>query len=286
MGDADRLHVVRPDRRGHDLRRRATLTPAVAAKPHERRRGLSRSIAPIVETRDRRIASFRAPRSKRAGPSGPILTFAAGTLSYDAGSPAVTAETIYDLASLTKVIATTALMSGEVATRPDAARRPRASLDRRVDGRRTSARDPSRSARARLGPAGASQVFRIAAGPRRRSNWRFARSRSTTRRARNRSTAIPDSCCLASRSKTPPATPLDRQFDRWRDRELGAGLARSLSARHQTGCRGSRRPKTRRMVTSGAARCTTKTRRRSAASRRTPGCSEPRPPSARARDGG
>ena len=48
--------------------------------------------------------------------NGPIGTFVAGTLAYEPGSPAVDSRTIYDLASLTKVLATTALMSGEVAS--------------------------------------------------------------------------------------------------------------------------------------------------------------------------
>ena len=48
--------------------------------------------------------------------NGPIGTFAAGTLTYDPASPAVNSQTIYDLASLTKVIATAALMAGEVAS--------------------------------------------------------------------------------------------------------------------------------------------------------------------------
>lgn len=46
--------------------------------------------------------------------SGPLRTYTAGTLTYDASSPAVNAGTIYDLASLTKVLATTALLAGEV----------------------------------------------------------------------------------------------------------------------------------------------------------------------------
>ena len=45
---------------------------------------------------------------------GPILTFVRGHLRYDPSSAAVTPETIYDLASLTKVIATTALVADEV----------------------------------------------------------------------------------------------------------------------------------------------------------------------------
>ena len=46
--------------------------------------------------------------------NGPIDSYAAGTLTYAAGSQPVSANTIYDLASLTKVIATTALVAGEV----------------------------------------------------------------------------------------------------------------------------------------------------------------------------
>jgi serine-type D-Ala-D-Ala carboxypeptidase len=45
---------------------------------------------------------------------GPLFTFASGTLSYDAGSPAAEPDTIYDLASLTKVLATAAIVAGEV----------------------------------------------------------------------------------------------------------------------------------------------------------------------------
>ncbi len=43
-----------------------------------------------------------------------VLERAAGRLTYDEGSPAVTPSTIYDLASLTKVIATTTLMMRRV----------------------------------------------------------------------------------------------------------------------------------------------------------------------------
>ena len=45
---------------------------------------------------------------------GPAHTYTAGTLTYDELSPPVSAATIYDLASLTKVLATAALMAGEI----------------------------------------------------------------------------------------------------------------------------------------------------------------------------
>lgn len=46
--------------------------------------------------------------------SGPLDAVAAGRLTYDPASPAVDARTIYDLASLTKVLSTTALIAGEI----------------------------------------------------------------------------------------------------------------------------------------------------------------------------
>ncbi|HUQ87919.1 MAG TPA: serine hydrolase domain-containing protein [Vicinamibacterales bacterium] len=47
--------------------------------------------------------------------TGPLASATAGTLTYQPGSPAVDARTIYDLASLTKVIGTAPLVAGEVA---------------------------------------------------------------------------------------------------------------------------------------------------------------------------
>ncbi len=46
--------------------------------------------------------------------SGPLASLAVGTLSYEADSPAVTASTVYDLASLTKVLCTATLAGGLV----------------------------------------------------------------------------------------------------------------------------------------------------------------------------
>ncbi len=46
---------------------------------------------------------------------GPLVRFMAGRHTYDASSAAVDHDTIYDLASLTKVIGTAALMAGELA---------------------------------------------------------------------------------------------------------------------------------------------------------------------------
>ncbi len=46
--------------------------------------------------------------------NGTLFTRTAGSLTYDPESAPVSARTIYDLASLTKVIGTAALMAGEV----------------------------------------------------------------------------------------------------------------------------------------------------------------------------
>ncbi len=48
--------------------------------------------------------------------AGALSTIAAGRQTYDAAAMAVEADTIYDLASLTKILATTPLVAGEVAT--------------------------------------------------------------------------------------------------------------------------------------------------------------------------
>jgi serine-type D-Ala-D-Ala carboxypeptidase len=48
--------------------------------------------------------------------NAPLFTYAAGAQTYDAGGVRVDERTIYDLASLTKVIGTAALMAGEVAS--------------------------------------------------------------------------------------------------------------------------------------------------------------------------
>jgi CubicO group peptidase (beta-lactamase class C family) len=76
---------------------------------------IAEAVAPIVETA---IAARVFPGAviEVGRANAVIATLAAGTQTYDADSVAVTADTIYDLASLTKVIATTALMTGEVAS--------------------------------------------------------------------------------------------------------------------------------------------------------------------------
>ena len=80
--------------------------------------------------------------------------------------------------------------------------------------------------------------------------------------------------------------PLDRQFDRVARSRARRRCRIALSAGPLSGSSASRRRRTRRSARCGAARCTTRTPRRSAASPRMRDCSAPRPRSARARAGG
>jgi CubicO group peptidase (beta-lactamase class C family) len=72
-------------------------------------------VAPIVaKAIDKRVFPGAVIEVGRA--NGPIASYAAGRLTYDNDSTAVSTATIYDLASLTKVIATAAILAGEVTT--------------------------------------------------------------------------------------------------------------------------------------------------------------------------
>lgn len=74
---------------------------------------LTAIVQPILERAiDQRVFPGAAVEVGRA--RGIITSVTAGRQTYDPASPAVDARTIYDLASLTKVLATTALMAGEV----------------------------------------------------------------------------------------------------------------------------------------------------------------------------
>jgi len=73
------------------------------------------AIEPIVATaiRDRVFPGIVIEAGRT---NAPLFSFAAGTQTYDANTRRVDERTIYDLASLTKVIGTTALIAGEVAS--------------------------------------------------------------------------------------------------------------------------------------------------------------------------
>ena len=76
---------------------------------------LSAAVSPIIT---RAIANrvFPGAAIEVGRANGPLAAFSAGTLTYEPGSPAVDARTIYDLASLTKVIGAAPLLAGEVSS--------------------------------------------------------------------------------------------------------------------------------------------------------------------------
>jgi serine-type D-Ala-D-Ala carboxypeptidase len=76
---------------------------------------VSSSIAPIV-TKGIGDRVFPGAVIEAGRTHGPLVRFMAGRHTYDEDSPAVDGDTIYDLASLTKVIGTAALMAGEIAS--------------------------------------------------------------------------------------------------------------------------------------------------------------------------
>ncbi len=154
---------------------------------------------------------------------GPALTFERGHLSYDSGSPAVTSETIYDLASLTKVISTAALVAGELSSgRLGLADRVRRWIDAWTGEERQ--------------PVTVRDLLEHASGlPGHRRYFESRRGRSAIELAiceepleyQPRAKSIysdPGFMLLGFALENAAGDTLDRQFDRWRDRELGAGM--------------------------------------------------------------
>ena len=183
----------------------------------------SRFIAPIVETAiANRIFPGAAIEAGRAG--GPIFAFEAGTLSYDTGSRPVSPETIYDLASLTKVIGTAALISGEVAT-------GRMRLNDRVRHWIEAWTGEERQ------PVTVRDLLEHASGlPAHRKYFESRRGRASFELAiceepldyppRRRSIySDPGFMLVGFALERAAGEALDRQFDRWRARELGPDVA-------------------------------------------------------------
>ena len=180
------------------------------------------SITPIVETA---IANrvFPGASIEAGNASGPIFTFKAGALSYDTTSAAVTAETIYDVASLTKVVGTAALMSGELAS-------GRVRLNDHVRHWIDSWTGEERQA------VTLQDLLEHASGlPAHRSYFESRRGRASFELAiseepldyppRARSLySDPGFMLLGFALENAAGDTLDRQFDRWRDRELGTGV--------------------------------------------------------------
>ena len=155
--------------------------------------------------------------------NGPLFTFAAGAQTYDATAPPVDARTIYDLASLTKVIATTALITGEVASgRMRLNDRVRHWIDGWTGEERqiVTLRDLLEHA---SGLPGHRHYYKTRTG---RASFEMAiceepldyppRTRSIY--------SDPGFMLLGFAMENAAGAPLDRQFDAWRDRELNAEI--------------------------------------------------------------
>jgi len=154
----------------------------------------------------------------RAG--GAITTITAGALPYDAAAPAVDARTIYDLASLTKVLATTALMVDEL-------RSGRMRLNDRVRHWIDAWTGEERQA------VTLRDLLEHCSGlPAHRPYYQSRTGRASFELAISeepldytpRTQSIysdPGFLLLGFSMERAASTALDRQFDAWRDRELG-----------------------------------------------------------------
>ena len=152
--------------------------------------------------------------------NGSSFTFAAGSQTYNPGGTRVDEHTIYDLASLTKVIATAALMTGEVSS-------GRMRLDDRVRRWIEGWTGEERQA------VTLRDLLEHASGlPAHRHYYKSRRGRASFETAiceepleyAPRSQSIysdPGFMLLGFAMENAAGAPLDRQFDAWRDRELG-----------------------------------------------------------------
>ena len=183
---------------------------------------LAAAISPIV---NRAIADRVFPGAviEVGRARGPVETYAAGTLSYGPASAPVGADTIYDLASLTKVLATTALMAGEVAA-------GRMRLNDRVRHWAESWTGEERQM------VTLRDLLEHASGlPAHRKYYQSRQGRASFELAiceepldytpRTKSLySDPGFMLLGFAIEDAAGAALDEQFDRWRDRELGADV--------------------------------------------------------------
>jgi CubicO group peptidase (beta-lactamase class C family) len=186
------------------------------------RTDLAAAVSPIVK---RAIADRVFPGAviEVGRAHGPIESYVAGTLAYAPGSAAVNLATIYDLASLTKVIVTTALVAGEIAA-------GRMRLDDRVRRWIASWTGEERQA------VTLRDLLEHASGlPAHRKYFESRRGRASFELAiceepldyppRAKSLySDPGFMLVGFELENAAGETLDRQFDRWRDRELGADV--------------------------------------------------------------
>jgi CubicO group peptidase (beta-lactamase class C family) len=154
---------------------------------------------------------------------GALATIVAGTQTYDPSSAAVDAHTIYDLASLTKVLATAALMADELAS-------GRMRLNDRVRHWIRSWTGDDRQT------VTIQDLLEHASGlPGHRPYYESRRGRSSIELAiceeplaylpRTQSIySDPGFMLVGFALENAAGAPLDRQFDAWRERELGADI--------------------------------------------------------------
>lgn len=155
--------------------------------------------------------------------TGAIGTIVRGSLAYAPGSPAVSDATVYDLASLTKVLATAALMVPQL-------ERDRMRLNDRVahwidswtgeDRQPVTIRDLLEHC---SGLPGHRQYFKTRHG---RESFELAITEEPLE-YEPRTRAIysdPGFMLLGFAIENAAGAPLDRLFDRWRDQELGSPI--------------------------------------------------------------
>lgn len=155
--------------------------------------------------------------------NGALTTIVAGTQTYDPSSTAVETHTIYDLASLTKVLATAALIADELGS-------GRMRLNDRVRHWIGSWTGEDRQA------VTIQDLLEHTSGlPGHRPYYESRRGRAAFELAISeeplaylpRTQAVysdPGFMLLGFALENAAAAPLDRQFDAWRDRELGADV--------------------------------------------------------------
>lgn len=163
----------------------------------------------------------------RAG--GALGALARGSLTYAADAGAVTAGTIYDLASLTKVLATTAIIAGEVSS-------GRMRINDRVRHWIPSWTGDERQ------PVTLRDLLEHCSGlPAHRPYWEQRRGRASFELAiceepldylpRTQSAySDPGFMLLAFAIEHAAGSPLDRLFNEWRDRELGRQVELAFGA--------------------------------------------------------
>jgi CubicO group peptidase (beta-lactamase class C family) len=155
--------------------------------------------------------------------NGPLTTIARGTQTYDSSSPRVDAHTMYDLASLTKVLSTAALMADALST-------GKMQLHDRVRHWITAWTGEDRQT------VTIQDLLEHASGlPGHRPYYQSRRGRAAFELAiceeplayRPRTESMysdPGFMLLGFAMERAAAATLDAQFNSWRDRELGADL--------------------------------------------------------------